>query len=151
MSDSAELEVGRVLRFELRDPTPTNNEVIRLQRYGHADRKKALAWEIRIQLLGKLPAAPFARARITIERRSLGDPDEDNLWGGLKWLLDVLQPPTIRKRKKPGVAAPLSVLHKFGLGIIAEDNKACLTTKVLPVRVGRRKDQKTIVTIEELV
>ena len=141
MTPESAIPTGRVIRFQLGKPTPSGNRVLRTNRFAAANRKKALAWEIKAQLAGQIPAVPFQRARITVERHSIGELDEDNSWSGLKWLLDVLQPP-----KSLGKA----IRHKFGLSLIADDGPAYLTTKICPVRVGRRTEQKTTVIIEEL-
>lgn len=133
--------VGRVLTFTLRRNLPTTNELLRIHPLAHGKKKAALAWEIAAQIIGQIPPVPFARARVTVERRSLGECDEDNLWGGVKWLLDVLQPPAVIGK---------TVRHKSGLSVIAEDNPTCLTTEIRPVRVDRRADQGTTVVVEEL-
>lgn len=128
--------------------TPSLNRTQR-QHWGARGAKKTnVAGRIALQLVGKRPAVPFARARVTIERHAAGTQlDTDNLWGGTKDLIDCLLdpgPPVLRKGK-------LTCRHPTGLGIVADDNPAVLERRIVPVRVQKRGDQKTVVTIEELV
>lgn len=143
---------GRVITFELARPTLTLNQLLALKRQGDwavSNHKKALAWEIKLACVGKLPSAPFERARLTIERLSRGTPDDDGLWGGLKLLIDCLLPqgdPRPAKRGSRKMVFP----HPFGLGIVADDCPRVLTTKPVAIRVRSAAEQKTKVTIEEL-
>lgn len=126
--------------------TPSLNTAMRRHWQARGASKRNLAGRIKLQLVGRLPPKPFARARLTIERHSLGSPDADNLWGGTKDLVDcLLDPgqPVMRNGK-------LIVRHPYGLGIVADDNPSVLERRVVPVRVSRRGDQRTILIIEEL-
>lgn len=80
----------------------------------------------------RIPATPLARCRITIERFSTQEPDRDGLHGGLKPVLDALQPPSKR--------------HPYGLGFIAEDNSTCVV-ELKPIHVKSR-EKRTRITIE---
>lgn len=94
-----------------------------------------MAWEVKVALGTQRVAAPFARAKVTIERRSVGTPDQDGLVGGCKDLIDAL--------------LPASKIHPCGLGIIRDDNPACMDLVVRGLKV-RRTEQCTVVVVEEL-
>lgn len=98
--------------------------------------QQALAWEVRILLKGRIPAAPLRRARMTITRYSRGVPDHDGLVGGCKPLLDVLQPQSRR--------------HKVGLGVIVDDAPGCLTVTYVSAKPARGEAPRTEITIEPL-
>jgi hypothetical protein len=69
--------------------------------------KRRVAREVWVALGGRLPAEPIQRCRVTVYRHSTRQPDDDNLAGSLKPLLDALQPSTDRRT--------------YGLGLIADD------------------------------
>ena len=140
---------ARTIRVELVGYlTPSLNRAQRQHFHARGAKKTNVAGRIALQLVGKRPPAPFARARVTIERHAAGTQlDTDNLWGGTKDLIDCLLdpgPPVVRKGKT-------TFRHPSGLGIVADDAPAVLERRVVPVRVQKRRDQKTVVTIEELV
>lgn len=90
--------------------TPTLNE---WQRMHWAKRKRvgqSIAWAI----LSEHPQRrdPIKRCYIRVERTSTQAPDIDGLVGGMKPLLDALQPASKR--------------HPYGLGLIADDGPKCL-------------------------
>ena len=104
-----------MIAFTLPHPTPTANTWQRMHYRKRSAYQRALSWEIHILTRGTRPNAPICPARVTITRYSRGVlPDMDGLIGGCKALLDVLQPASKR--------------HPAGLGIIADDNAAALTT-----------------------
>lgn len=70
-----------------------------------------IAWAIRAQV-GPGPRVPIERCTVTVERQSTRAPDADGLYGGLKPLLDALQ--------------PCSKRHPYGLGLILDDGPRCL-------------------------
>lgn len=122
-----------LLRVSLPFATPSLNVT---QKWHPAERKRwkaRAAWEIKLALSAEnyhLPASPLPRARLRIERSSPGNLDFDNLVGGAKLLIDLLLPmgsPTTRRGK---TVFP----HPFGLGIVADDSPACLTTEYLAAR-----------------
>ncbi|CAH2606211.1 conserved protein of unknown function (plasmid) [Rhodovastum atsumiense] len=136
-----------MIRIELAGyVTPSLNVAMRRHWATRGEKKCSLAGRIALQLIGKRPAKPFARARLTIERYSTGSPDEENLWGGTKDLVDCLLEPGVPyfANGKP------IVRHPNGLGIIADDAPQVLQRKLVPVRVRRGGDQKTVLLIEEL-
>lgn len=96
----------------------------------------ALSQEVS-QALGQGPLQPLTRSHIRVSRYGIQEPDTDNLTASLKWLLDVLQPRSKR--------------HPYGLGIIAGDDPAHLTHEIFHVQVRARVEQKTDVTIREIV
>lgn len=90
--------------------TPTLNEWQRMH-FGKRKRVgKDIAWAIRAEL--RPSGEPMKRCRITIERTSTQAPDHDGLIGGLKPLLDALQPASKR--------------HPYGLGLIEDDGPGCV-------------------------
>ncbi len=79
------------------------------------------------------PRQPQTHCRVLIERYSTQAPDKDNLYGGMKPLLDVLQ--------------PVSKRHPQGLGFFADDSTDCIDLTVLHVKGAAKR---TVVTIEEI-
>jgi hypothetical protein len=112
-------------------PTPSGNVTLREHWRSLAQRKRWLAWKIRVKVLAAHP--PLERAAITITRHGSRALDHDNLVAGCKALLDVLKP--------PGRSNPQ------GLGVIAGDEPHRLTVEYRQVRC-KRKDEKTVVEIE---
>lgn len=142
---------GRVISFTLPRPTPLLNVTLRQHWSRRRKAQQALAWEVRAALGNQRPAQPFARARVRVERYSVGSPDPDGMVGGLKALLDCLLPPGEPKViKRPGKPPKRVYPHPTGLSVIADDNPACLVLEPVAIRVSRREEQRTVVRIEEL-
>ncbi len=127
---------GSPIVFTLAAPTKTLNELRRMHFRAYAKHRIAIAFEVLARTVKQRPDAPFARARIVVERHGERDVDFDGLVGGLKPLLDVIQPFHVHTRPN-------------GIGIIANDSPSCLTVEVRPVRCARGAG-KTIVTISEI-
>ncbi len=123
------------ISFALGAATKTLNEIRHMHHQAYARHRAALALEVAALTIGRRPAHPFAKARVVIERHSAGSPDRDGLIGGLKPLLDVLQ--------------PFSARSPNGLGIIANDSQDCLRLEASSVRCARGA-AKTVVRIVEL-
>ena len=137
----------RTIRFELPYPTKLLNQVLRMHWSARGRYQRRLSWDVKITMGQQRPAEPFARARLRIERHSIGRADEDGAIGGYKHLIDCLLPPGATRivKGKPVLA------HPCGLSVIADDNPDCLVADYPPpVRVAHARDQKTIVVIEEL-
>lgn len=133
----------RVLEFRLPFPTPLLNETLRKHWSKRMRDLRSMAWEVRVALKGQLPPAPIPRAKVEVLRHSVRAPDQDGMVGGLKALLDVLQPfaPPARETGKGG--------RPYGLGIIAGDDPARLELDAR--HVGCRKGEAcTMVKISEL-
>ena len=114
------------IAFTLARPTVLLNWLMRAHYHQRTKAKRALAWEVRCALGRQVPARPLERAEIRITRRSSGAlPDQDNAMGGLKHLLDVLQP--MEPKRRP-----------YGLGVIASDAPSCITVILLCERVGAK-------------
>ena len=86
--------------FTLGSPTKTLNELRSMHFRAYAQHRKSVAFEVAALLAGKRPSSPFARANVRIERYSSSTPDMDGLYGGLKPLLDVLQPFSAKSAKR---------------------------------------------------
>ena len=97
---------------------------------------KDLAWEVSA-LVGPRhrPKAPWQRVSVLVERHSTTEPDEENLMSCVKPLMDVLQP--FHQKSRP-----------YGLGIIQNDNRACVPD--LQVRHVQSKLKQTRVVITRL-
>lgn len=95
-----------------------------------------MAWEIAALISGMRPAAPLKFVQIHVFRRSLGEPDTDNLFASCKPLLDVLQPSTERR--------------KYGLGVIENDDRRRCLLRAIDLKVKHRPDQCTRVVIREV-
>ena len=92
------------------------------------------------------PPQPFHKARVKIERHSVGVPDTDGAIGGVKRLLDVLTTPKQQNSK----TGRISVRNKRGLGFVVDDDPLHITLSVQCVKC-KRGEQKTVVTITEIV
>jgi hypothetical protein len=125
-----------MIRFELPFALPTLNAMLRENHWKRSGTRDYLAWQVLAALGRQRPSSPILRARIRVERHSTGTIDPDGRDASCKSLLDVLQPSSKR--------------HPAGLGVISNDSPGALTLVVVPVRVRRRAEQKTIVTIEEI-
>lgn len=106
--------------------TPTLNVSLR-QHWGKRQQgTRAMAWAIRVAHDGALPAVPFERAHVRIERRQPGNtlPDHDGLVGGCKGLIDCLLPFHEKRRK-------------FGLGFVLDDSPKHMRLDIAAARVPR--------------
>lgn len=117
--------------IDLPQRMPTNNVWLNVHHMARGRFKKRLA--LSVFAACRPPRQPLTRCRVLIERYSTQAPDKDNLYGGMKPLLDVLQPASKR--------------HPQGLGFILDDSPSCVD---LEVRHVTGKAMRTVVTIEEL-
>lgn len=130
-----------MITFTLSAPTPSLNAGSRASGHWAARMKakqrlqKGWAWDIALRLMPARPE-PLQRARVTIYRHSVGTLDQDNAIGGCKALVDVLKPAGKR--------------NPHGMGLIVDDTADCLELVVKQIKVTRRSDQRTVVTIEPL-
>lgn len=122
----------RTFVIDIPDRTPTLNEWQRMHWSKRSRAGKVIASHIWSAC--RPPRTPLSRCRITVERTSTQAPDIDNLYGGLKPLLDALQ--------------PVSKRHPHGLGFIANDSPVCIAEMAVRHVPGRAR--RTVVTIEEL-
>ena len=95
--------------------------------------RKHLAAEIWAALAGRVPPSPLPRARVTIWRHSVQEPDTDNLYASCKGVLDAIQPATDRRT--------------YGLGIIVDDKPSVCELRALWVKERHRTDQRTVVEV----
>lgn len=124
-----------MIEFEIPMRTPLLNVWQRM----HWAKRKRLAAEMAKAISiclpkWKRPGKPIKKCQVTVLRESTKRPDRDGLYGGLKPLLDILQPPSKR--------------HPLGLGIISNDNDDCIVSLTAEHVAG--KGQRTKVTINEL-
>lgn len=138
--------MARVIRFSVPFATPLLNQQQGVHWSRLRNRRKAIAWQVKLAVLGQIPPQPFARARVTITRHSPGVPDTDNLWGGVKGLVDCLVAPgsPVVVKGKPRLP------HPFGLGLVADDNPARMELVVRAEKCPRGQ-AKTEIVIEELI
>lgn len=119
--------------FDIDERTPLLNQWQRMHRQQR--RRVCRLWA---QLLfvshPRIPNPPISRCVITIERFSTQQPDIDGFYGGLKPILDALQ--------------PMSRRHPYGLGYIVDDNSSCVV-ELKPIHVQSR-EKRTRITIEPL-
>ena len=125
-----------MITFELPYATPSLNETKRMHFRKYAKLRSSIAWDVSILTMGKRPAVPFERAIVRVVRHGGKLLDADNAIGGIKCLLDVLQP--FHASVRPN-----------GMGIIANDSPGCLTLD-LRQEVSPRCSGKTVVEIEEV-
>lgn len=111
--------------------TPTLNEWQRM----HWARRKRVGQEIAWAILAEHPQRrdPMKRCTVHVERTSTQAPDHDGLIGGLKPLLDALQPASKR--------------HPYGLGLIADDGPKCITV-LSAMHVAGKSNRTRIVILE---
>jgi len=125
--------VAEPIVFDIDERAPLQNE---WQRMHWAKRRKVCRqWaQLLFTAHPKLPRQPIARCVITIERYSTQKPDRDGRYGGVKPILDALQPASKR--------------HPYGLGFIVDDNDECVTD--LKVNHIQSREKRTRITIEPL-
>lgn len=131
-----------MITITLSAPTPSLNETMK---WHWATKKKAKAawaneiwWGVKNRGRFNLPPTPIAKAHITVTRyASLLLDQHDNLAGGCKGLIDVLQP--MHPKRNP-----------MGLGIIAGDAPHQLHATYSQVKC-KRAEARTVITIEEWV
>lgn len=129
---------GRVIRLDVPRLAPTLNTTIRMSWADRMRLRREWAWELRAAL-GRQPrpAEPFQRALVVIERYALQTPDRDGLIGGCKALIDCLLAPSKR--------------HPTGLGLVQDDKPEVMQLEVHAIRVPHRAEQRTVITITELL
>ncbi len=126
-----------MLEFTLPRPTPLLNRTLGQHWAKRVQRNRNMAWEVKIALGKHRQAQPFARARVTIERRSTGvQPDYDGLIGGMKSLIDALLLHSDR--------------HPNGQGLITDDSQDRMLLVARSKRVATKAEACTVVRIEEL-
>jgi hypothetical protein len=129
------IEPPSLIMFTLAKPTLLLNQVLRMHWTKQREYKRALSTEIARQLPDDPYRKPFEKATVMIRRFSAGVPDEDNLIGGVKHLVDC---PLVRSGR-----------HPWGLGLIRDDARLCLTLNVEAEKV-RRTEQRTVVVVSEV-
>jgi hypothetical protein len=122
----------RTFIIDIPTRTPTNNVWLRM--HWARRRKFATAMASEVWTACRPPKLPLTRCKVLIERTSTQEPDRDNLVGGVKPLMDALQ--------------PLSKRHPYGLGFILDDSPVCVVE--MDVRHVQGRAHRTVVTIEEL-
>lgn len=134
--------MSRVITFTLPEPFPLLN-VQQRKHYRTRGRAKVSTAKQIIALLGPdRPQEPFRRASVHVVRHSVGSPDLDGLYGGFKDILDCLTTPVQQANGK--------TRNKYGIGLIVDDNQRSIRLNIEGVRC-RRDEQKTVVTITEIV
>lgn len=125
-----------IVTLTMAEPTPTLNQ---WQRMHWARRKRVIerfAWLISVA--NKNEFAPMKKCTLTIDRYMPGtSPDWDNLYGGVKPLIDCL--------------VVCSKSHPYGLGYIADDNPDCVISLAVKSIDTRKSDKRalTVVTIKK--
>ena len=121
--------------FTLPYALPSLNKLLRMHWSERKKEAKRMSESV-AAVTAHLPkgAKPPEHARVTVVRYASRAMDEDNLYGSVKHLLDVLQPKSER--------------HPFGLGLIAGDDPAHLTVTVRFERSSRAA-ARTSVLVEK--
>ena len=83
------------------------------------------------------PAEPFGFALLTVVRHATTLLDVDNLYAGIKPLLDCL-------------VTEQGGRHPDGLGFLVDDSPLRLALDVRPRLIARRRDSRTVIHIDEL-
>ena len=110
--------------------TPSNREYSRMHRMTQHKLRTRWQWMVNAQRNAITPPIPKAQGlrRVTIVRHSSGTLDRDNLWGGVKPLLDALT----------------------GAGLIVDDKPASCDLHVEQARVYFAGIPRMVVTLEEV-
>lgn len=137
----------RIITFTLPQPYALPNTYLGRNRFALANHRKKTRRIVWFEARDLVPPSPFQRARIEIERWSVGTPDQDNLTAGAKALIDCLTTPVELKINKPG-ATP-RIRNKNGLGFVVDDGPAHAEIVCRSVKCSR-SEQKTVVKITEL-
>lgn len=129
---------ARIDLFEFRLPKPFKllNETMNMHWSTRHRYKQFLARQIAASIDMPALMQPMQRARVTITRYSLGNPDWDNVVGGSKHLVDCL---IVRSKT-----------HPTGLGIIVDDDPEHLVRDIQSEVVLMAKEQRTEVKIERI-
>lgn len=143
----SDLMSAHTITFSLPKPYALPNTYLGRNRFAlarHRQKTRNIVWYEARHLV---PPAPFQKARIEIERWSVGTPDADNLTGGAKALIDCLTTPVPCRVKTPGARPRMR--NKNGLGFVVDDSPRHVVTLCKSVKC-RRCEQKTVVTITDL-
>ena len=122
------------LQFVLRQPLKLLNELLRMHHRQRSAYTRRLSTEVAGATAHRAGEPLVRKARVTIERHSIGTPDPDGLVASAKGLLDVLQPRSDR--------------HPHGLGLIWQDSPAHLELIIWHIHAPTRAAQRTVVRIE---
>ena len=123
--------------FTIHKLTSTLNEWQRMHWANRSKHVKSWSHDIAAVTAHLLTGAkPLERARVTITRHGLKEPDTDGLYGGIKPLVDCLLPRSDR--------------HPHGLGFVVDDSPQHMELIATSERVGKRADQRTVVLIERV-
>ena len=122
------------IQFTLAKPVKLLNQTLRMHWAARSAYSKSLAAEI--ARVAPLLHEPMQKARVTVTRYSVREPDGDGLTGGCKQLIDCL----IVKSKR----------HPHGLSYIVDDSPAHLEFEARHSKVSTLKAQGTTVIIERL-
>ena len=115
-----------MIEFSIAETLPTVNVLKRLHWAKVRQIRQRVCRMVAEATIGKRPASPYTRCRVHIKRYSSQEPDVDAMPTTAKILLDVLQ--------------PVSKRCPNGLGIIENDNSACimeLKVEHVPKRIAR--------------
>ena len=131
MNEQIEFVLGQ--RLELLNP------LLRMHWAKYGRLIKDLAWEVSA-LVGprRRPKSPWPRVSVLVERHSTTEPDEENLMSCVKPLMDVLQP--FHQKSRP-----------YGLGIIQNDNRACVPDLQVRHVQSKLKQTRVVITLLEEV
>jgi len=122
--------------IEIPEATPTLNLIKKMHWQPYARLRKHWCILVLEALHGERPKNPIQKCEIYIERHGSRSLDWDNLYGGFKPLLDCL---VVATSANPS-----------GLGIIQDDNTNIVTSLIAKPVKCKRKEEKTIIEIQEI-
>jgi Holliday junction resolvase RusA-like endonuclease len=130
----------RRIILDIPSPTPLQNV---WQRMHWAKRKRVCeywSWLVKEALMNLRPSEPVGlpieKCIVHITRYSAGEPDIDNLYGGVKPLMDAL---VVCTKRNP-----------HGLGVIRDDNQKVVTNLKVDPKKAKRGEGRTHVVIQEI-
>lgn len=126
---------GDVIHICIPEKTPTLNKWQRMHFRVKEREVKKFAMYLLGATAGKF-SKPIKKCTMHVKRYSSRTPDWDNLYGGLKPLLDAMVVPTSR--------------NPNGIGIIEDDNPDIITGLIATPLECKPKQGKTVITILRL-
>lgn len=120
-----------VFELELPEQTPSNNDVKEMHFHTYTKEREKWRKLVLAALHGQIPATPLERVRIEVDRYCAGSLDWDNVYGGLKPMMDCL-----------------TSTGKSGLGLIRDDNVKVIPAAPLVRQLkAKQKQGRTVVRI----
>lgn len=124
---------GRLVEFTLPEATITLNSYLGMTWRARVRYRRKLSWKVHLAIAQSFrPDQPFERAILEVTRSGRKRPDQDNLVGGLKAMIDIFRPQG-ELRFVRGAWRPA---NPTGLGLIVDDTPDRLLLRAQSVLCG---------------